>query len=104
MSQNQIQKTFSNRFFCKGKFVGAGNRRATPKGMVLEDFVISVSSELEWKQKRMLNITSTCYGDAVNKLKELRTGDLIFIEGVIDQSGKEGPILMTKKIEKEIVK
>lgn len=104
MSQDQTQKTFSNRFFCKGKFAGASNRRATPGGIVLEDFVLSVSSELPWKQKRMSNIMMTCFGDLTDVLRRLKTGDVVYAEGIIEDNGKEGLRLMTIKIEKEIVK
>jgi len=71
---------------------------------MLEDFVLSVSSELPWKQKRTANITMTCFGDEVNVLRKLKTGDMVYAEGVIESNGKEGLRLMTIKIEKEIVK
>jgi primosomal replication protein N len=102
MSKNQLQKTFSNRFFCRGKFAGTLNRRATPGGVLLEDFVLSVPSELPWKQKRMVNLTMTCFGDEVGVLKKFKTGDKMSVEGLIEDSGKDGLILVTIKIEKEI--
>lgn len=104
MSQNLTQKTFSNRFFCRGKFAGASNRRATPGGVLLSDFVLAVPSELPWKQKRMVSLTMTCFGDEVNVLKKLKTGDMVSVEGLIEDSGKDGLILVTTKIEKEILK
>lgn len=102
MSKNQLQKTFSNRFFCRGKFAGTLNRRATPGGVLLQDFVLSVPSELPWKQKRMVNLTMTCFGEEVVVLKKFKTGDKMSVEGLIEDSGKDGLILVTIKIEKEI--
>jgi len=104
MSQNQSPKTFSNRFFCRGKFAGALNRRATPGGVLLEDFVLSVPSELPWKQKRMVNLTMTCFGEDVHVLRKFKTGDRICTEGLIEDNGKQGLVLVTIKIEKEIEK
>lgn len=101
MFQDQTQKTCSNGFFCRGRYVGSSNKRSTPAGMFLEDFGLSVQSGLSWKQKRNINVNMTCFGEMVDVLKTLKTGDDINVEGLIDEDQKDGIKLIATKIQKE---
>lgn len=91
-------------FSCRGKYAGALNRGATPGGMLVKEVVISVATKVPWKQKKVMNIKVICFGDDVELVDRLKTGDEIKIEGIIEQTGKKGKEevkLIATKIEKE---
>ncbi len=93
-----------NYFVCKGKFAGSSNKRATPGGIFLEDIVIAVTTKNPWKQKKVQHIKITCFGDGLNVVKSSKTGDVIAVEGFMEQKGtgneKEVKLIATK-LEKE---
>lgn len=72
--------------------------------MLVKEVVISVATKVPWKQKKVMNIKVTCFGDDVEMVDRLRTGDEVKIEGIIEQTGKkekEEIKLIATKIEKE---
>ncbi len=97
----------NNYFVCKGKLSGCYNRRATPGGMLLEEALIAVSTKTPWKQKKIMHIQVTCWGDLAEKLQGFKTGDEIKVTGFIEQTGKSEKkefSLMATEIEKEKIK
>jgi primosomal replication protein N len=94
----------NNHFVCKGKLSGRYNRRATPGGVILEEALIAVPTKTPWKQKRIMHIQVTCWGDLVDRLQGFKTGDEIKVTGFIEQTGKSDKkefSLMATQIEKE---
>ena len=99
------KRMFENNYFvCKGKLSGRYNRRATPAGMLLEDVLIAVPTKTPWKQKKIMHIKVTCWGEVAEKLASFKTGDELKVTGFIEQTGnsdKKEFSLMATKIEKE---
>lgn len=94
----------SNYFTCTGKLAGSSNKRTTPGGIPLVDMLLAVLVEAPWKQKRFSNIKLTCFGDNVNKLARIKTGDELTVEGFLEQKGikKDSEVrLIVTKIKKE---
>ena len=93
-----------NYFVCKGKFAGSSNRRATPGGISLEDIVLAVTTKNPWKQQKVQHIKVTCFGDSLDVVRNSKTGDLLTVEGFMEQKGmgneKEVKLIATK-LEKE---
>jgi single-stranded DNA-binding protein len=77
-----------NFFVCKGKLSGCYDRRSTPGGMLLEEIVIAVPTKVPWKENKVMHINVTCWGETVETLKKFKTGDVISVEGFIEQTGK----------------
>ncbi len=95
----------NNNFVCKGKLAGRYNRRATPAGLVLEDLLIAVPTKTPWKQKKLMHIQVTCWGNMAERICSFKTGDEIKVKGFIEQTGtkdKKQLSLMAIEIEKEI--
>ena len=93
-----------NYFICKGKLTGSSNRRATPGGILLEDMILAVTTKNPWKQKKVMHIKLTCFGDNVDVIKTSRTGDVLIAEGFMEQSGtgeEQEVKLIVTKLEKE---
>jgi hypothetical protein len=77
-----------NDFRCTGRFAGAGRRRSTPGGMVMQDITLAVLTEIPWKQKRVAHIGITCWGDQLGLIEGLRTGAIIQVKGLIEDVRK----------------
>lgn len=93
-----------NYFVCKGKFAGSSNRRATPGGIFLEDVVLAVTTKNPWKQQKVQHIKVTCFGGSLDVVQSSKTGDLLTVEGFMEQkgTGKEKEVkLIATKLEKE---
>jgi len=94
-----------NYFVCKGKFTGSSNHRATPGGISLEDIVLAVTTKNPWKQQKVQHIKVTCFGDdSLNVLRASKTGDLLTVEGFMEQKGtgnEQEVKLIATKLEKE---
>jgi hypothetical protein len=77
-----------NDFCCTGRFTGAGRRRATPGGVVLQDICLAVLTEIPWKQKRVVHLDITCWGDQLSLIERLKTGAIIQVRGLIEDIRK----------------
>ena len=93
-----------NLFICNGKLAGRYDRRVTPGGVFLEDIVLAVVTKIPWKEKKVMHIKITCWGEGVELLKTFKTGDKLRVRGLIEQIGvgdnKEFKLIATE-IEKE---
>jgi len=70
----------------------------------MEDVVLAVTTKNPWKQQRVEHIKVTCFGESLDVLRGSKTGDLLTVEGFMEQKGtgneKEVKLIATK-LEKE---
>jgi hypothetical protein len=94
----------SSFFKCYGKFAGLTSSRYTPAGIELKEFIVATYTKLAWKEPFYSNILIKAYEKTANDLDNLKTGDLITVEGIIESVGKKGNTkinLIAKLIKKE---
>lgn len=73
-----------NEFSCTGRFTGTSRRRSTPGGVMMQDVTLAVLTEIPWKQRRVVHLNITCWGDQLNLVEKLKTGAIIKVRGFIE--------------------
>jgi len=78
----------TNFFKCSGKFAGIISSRHTPGGLKVSEFMLASYVKLSWKPAYYSNLLIKAYNELADSLDVLKTGEQIYVEGVLEGTGK----------------
>lgn len=79
----------TNFFKCSGKFAGIINSRHTPGGLKVAEFMLATHIKLSWKTPYYSKLLIKAYDKLADSLDLIKTGDQIYVEGLIEGTGKD---------------
>ena len=79
-----------NHFILTGKFAGSSEKRYTPGGLALQEFIVAVATKVPWKERKMMHHKVICHGKLITLIEKLSTGVEINISGMIEKTYSNG--------------